>query len=167
MRGAVIPHRRICGIERYSSIARQGIRADNLQRESGMLGIIRGPPCCLIAGMRPVNTDENGLVVNHDDLLEVIAICNIAYFQQYPATLGFAGKLSRKRTTRNFAGHVSLCRGILLPTPYSAGKNAKSAPRGTRFIRAMRATERGEWSIRRRTRKCWSPAFPSQETMRS
>ena len=130
MRGAVIPHRRICGIERYSSIARQGIRADNLQRESGMLGIIRGPPCCLIAGMRPVNTDENGLVVNHDDLLEAIAICNIAYFQQYPATLGFAGKLSRKEQHGILLDMSRFAVEYFSPLHTALAKTQKTRPEG-------------------------------------
>ena len=72
MRGVIVPHRRVSGIERNGGIARQGICADNLQRQPRVLCIIRGPPCCLVTGMRPVNADENGLVVNHDDLLEVI-----------------------------------------------------------------------------------------------
>ena len=73
MRGVIVPHRRVSGIERNGGIARQGICADNLQRQPRVLCIIRGPPCCLVTGMRPVNADENSLVVNHDDLLEVIA----------------------------------------------------------------------------------------------
>ena len=97
MCGVIVPHRRVSGIERNGGIARQGICADNLQRQPRVLCIIRGPPCCLVTGMRPVHADENGLVVNHDDLLEGIRGTNTAYLQQYPATLGLTGILRSKR----------------------------------------------------------------------
>ena len=62
----VIPHGRVCGIERDRSIAWQRVRADDLQRQSGMLRIIRCPPRSFIAGVGSINTNEDCLVINHE-----------------------------------------------------------------------------------------------------
>ena len=80
--------------------------------------------------MRPVNTDENGLVVNHDDLLEAIAICNIAYFQQYPATLGFAGKLSRKEQHGILLDMSRFAVEYFSPLHTALAKTQKARPEG-------------------------------------
>ena len=61
----VIAHRRIRGVERHRRVARQRVRANDLQRQSSMLRIVRCPPCGLVAGVGTINANENCLVVNH------------------------------------------------------------------------------------------------------
>ena len=66
VRGIVIAHGRIRGIERHCRIAWQRICADDLQGQSRMLRVICCPPCRLVAGVGSIDTYEDCLVIDHE-----------------------------------------------------------------------------------------------------